>query len=136
MNKKFLLLLPLAVLLILLLWLVAGRKAVSLINSRLSGAYQAVTLANGAVYFGKVQEMDSNTLTLTDIFYLKARSDVPSGATPASNQFELIKLGNELHGPTDRMQINRRQILSLQELRLDSKVVVAIIEYNRAQKGR
>lgn len=137
MNKKFFVLLPLVVLLILLLWLVGGRKALSLINVRLSGAYQAVTLANGAVYFGKVQQMDDNTLTITDVFYLKAQTAATGGQVPAQNQFELIKLGNELHGPTDRMQINRRQIMSLQEMRPDSKVVVAINNYYKAQqKGR
>lgn len=136
MNKKLFLLLPLVVLLILLLWLVGGRRALSLINSRLPGGYQAVTLANGAAYFGKVQQMDSNTLTLEDVFYLKARVVGAGGKTPAQNPFELIKLGNEVHGPTDRMRVNRRQILSLQELRSDSKVVVAINDYYKAQKGR
>jgi hypothetical protein len=43
-----------------------------------------------------------------------------------SRQFQLIKLGNELHGPTDKMYINRSQVLFYEQLRKDSQVVVNI----------
>ena len=139
MTKKTLLLLPLVILLLVLIWLVGGKRITPLLGGAGGGAYQSVTLANGAVYFGKIQSSDEATLTLADVFYLKTvQPPAPSGGNQAAtqSQLELVKLGNELHGPTDRMIITRRQILAIQELRADSKVVTAINEYYRSQKGR
>lgn len=139
MTKKLLLFLPLVVLVVVLIWLVGGKSIKPLLGGAAGGAYQSVTLANGAVYFGKIQSLDNATLTLTDVFYLRTvqqPAQSKSGQTDAQDQLELVKLGSELHGPTDRMVITRRQILATQELRTDSKVVTAINEYYRNQKGR
>jgi len=38
----------------------------------------------------------------------------------------VIKLGGEVHGPQDRMQINRQHILFVENLQDESKVVQAI----------
>jgi hypothetical protein len=46
----------------------------------------------------------------------------------------LIKLGGELHGPTDTMQINRDQILLIEDLRTDSNLVAAIGNYKAGNK--
>lgn len=139
MTKKLFLLLPLFFLLFILVWLLGGKKIKPLLGGAGNDYYQSVTLANGAVYFGKIQTFNGMTLTLTDVFYLKTvKQPIQSGiGQPAvQNQLELVKLGNELHGPTDRMLITRRQILAIQKLRADSKVVLAINEYYRSQKGR
>ena len=65
--------------------------------------YQAVFLTNGQVYFGKVNNVDSSYVKLTDIYYLQVQQqvqpkDTSSSATP---QVSLAKLGGELHGPED-----------------------------------
>ena len=44
----------------------------------------------------------------------------------AAAQISLIKLGNELHGPTDEMRITRSHILFIEDLKNDSAVVLAI----------
>jgi hypothetical protein len=38
----------------------------------------------------------------------------------------LVKLGNELHGPTDELYINPNQVVFYEFLRDDSKVVESI----------
>src|SRR3989344_6810359 len=89
-----------------------------------AGTYQAVFLSNNQVYFGKLAPAGKNFVKLTDIFYLQVAQPLqPSG--PASN-INLIKLGNELHGPADAMQINRDHILFIEDLKSDSQVVQAI----------
>jgi len=101
-----------------------------------SSAYQAVFLANGQVYFGKISETDNTYVVLKDIFYLQANSNqlqatgTNQTSTPqAQSQMSLVKLGNELHGPTDEMFINRDQILFFENLKPDSRVVTAITTY-------
>lgn len=93
---------------------------------------QAVFLTNGQVYFGKLQNVKGDYLTLTNIYYLQVDSTDPSiqsGANSNSNNVQLIKLGNELHGPNDEMQISSKQVLFWENLKNDSKVSQAIANY-------
>ncbi len=100
--------------------------------------WTAVFLTNGQVYFGKVSDSDSNKISLNDIYYLQVvnkplQTTQVGGNNASSTQQELtlIKLGNELHGPTDAMTINMAQVLLTEKLRSDSKVVQAINEYKK-----
>jgi len=101
--------------------------------------YQAVFLANGQVYFGKVTDANTQTLVLENIYYLRSAgnlqtSDVNnSTTTPTTDNFSLVKLGNELHGPEDKMSINLSQVLFVEDLKPDSKVVEAIRAYELKQ---
>jgi len=97
--------------------------------------YQAVFLTNGQVYFGKVTDANTQTLVLENIYYLRSAGnlqiseDKNSTTTPATDNFSLVKLGNEIHGPEDKMSINLSQVLFVEDLKPDSKVVEAIREY-------
>ena len=87
--------------------------------------YQAVFLTNGQVYFGTISDINSNYVVLRNIYYLQAAQSLQN--TNAQTQpFSLVKLGKELHGPTDTMYINRQQILFYEDLRDDSSVVKTI----------
>jgi hypothetical protein len=111
-------------------------------NSVDSSTYQAVFLANGQVYFGKISQTENDYVVLNNIYYLQANNPLQTtsspdsknaaAATPTQSQMSLVKLGNELHGPTDEMFINRTQILFFENLKPDSRVVSAITAY---QKG-
>ena len=101
-----------------------------------TGDVQAVFLANGQVYFGQLKDANEQYLTLTTIFYLKAKDDKSVQATDKSSpttanteNFDLVKLGNELHGPQDMMKINRDQVLFYENLKADGKVAQAIASY-------
>lgn len=98
--------------------------------------YSAVFLTNGQVYFGKIQGKTATEIDLRDIFYLQvSQQNLQQGgnATPAPQNpdVSLVKLGNELHGPTDRMSINMEQVLFTESLKSDSKVVTAISDYKK-----
>lgn len=93
---------------------------------------QAVFLTNGQVYFGVVQSKGDNDITLSDIYYLQSDRAANSAANLDSQQdIKLIKLGNELHGPEDRMEINRQHVLFIEDLKSDSKVVKAIQDFSK-----
>ena len=100
-----------------------------------SKSYYAVFLTNGQVYFGHIKSIDPTTIALVDIFYLQANTNIQSSNTtpPKDNtnnvQVSLIKLGNEIHGPTDMMMINRASVLFWEELKNDGKVVQSIKQY-------
>lgn len=93
--------------------------------------YQAVFLENGQVYFGKVSNMNPRYLNLQNVFYLNSQSQTANGTekNTKADQFTLIKLGCELHGPYDQMIINRDQITFWENLKDDGQVVKTINEW-------
>lgn len=91
-----------------------------------SDKYSAVFLTNGQVYFGNITEINKRDIVLKHIYYIQT-SGVNQGEKSINEEnTALVKLGNELHGPTDEMKINRDHILFTEVLRDDSKVVQAI----------
>jgi hypothetical protein len=100
--------------------------------------YQAVFLTNGQVYFGKLAGASGDSMQLTNVYYLQVQQDVQGESGDQAqteenkddqSQVSLAKLGSELHGPEDAMQINREQVLFWENLTDDSKVVSAIKQH-------
>jgi len=107
-----------------------------------ASAYNAVFLTNGQVYFGKMSENSDGYTTLKDIYYLQVVQQPGlqgSGQTEqqqqAQSQISLVKLGNELHGPVDEMNISKSQILFYESMKEDSQVVQAINNYKTNPQG-
>ncbi|MDO9231132.1 MAG: hypothetical protein Q7U36_01475 [bacterium] len=97
-----------------------------------SGKYQAVFLTNGQTYFGKVSNEKSAYVSLSDVYYLVLKRPLQNqqqeGEQPQEQpkpEYSLIKLGKEMHGPIS-MSINKDQILFIENLADDSKVVSTI----------
>lgn len=114
-----------------------------------TGEWHAVFLTNGQVYFGQLSDPDAQYATLNDVYYLQvqqtqaatptappvdpnnpdAQAQVVDAPQPTPPRLTLIKFGTELHGPKDFMRLNRDHILFWEELKPDSQVVRAIIDY-------
>ena len=100
--------------------------------------WQAVFLTNGQVYFGQVKKQNKVELVLKEIYYLQVTrplQQTAEGEEQANPQGELslVKLGNELHGPTDAMIVNRDHVLFVEDLKADSNVAQAIVNYKAGQ---
>ena len=100
-----------------------------------SGKYQAVFLSSGQVYFGKLTAVDSQYLKLSGVFYIQSQQGAASGedqiTTQESTGMQLIKLGEEVHGPEDTMVINRDQMLFFENLKSDGKVTQLIKQHSQ-----
>jgi hypothetical protein len=90
--------------------------------------YQAVLLSNGNVYFGKLENYGSRFPVLTDVFYIQ------SSVNPDTQQTVnvLVKRGQELHAP-DRMYLNPSQIILVEPVGSNSKVMQLILEQRKKQ---
>jgi len=77
-------------------------------------SYQAVFLANGSSFFGKLEPHGDEWFLLSDVFYLAQNAD---GGT------QLIKRGTEPQGPREPMIIAREQVLFFENMRDESDVV-------------
>lgn len=91
--------------------------------------WQAVFLANGQVYFGKIKSINSTDIKLTNIYYLMSDEAIMPNIDKKASEIVLTKLGSELHGPKDTMIINRQHIIFWENLQDDGEVVIAIKEY-------
>lgn len=91
--------------------------------------YQAVFLEGGQVYFGKINDLNKDYVTVNNIYYLRVNEQAAEGQQQAQQDISLAKLGCELHGPQDLMVINRSQVTFWENLKDDSQVVNAINEF-------
>lgn len=105
--------------------------------------YQAVFLGNQQVYFGKIKKMTRGSIVLTDIFYLQVvqeplQGNDANGQQPAADSKEpainLVKIGSEIHGPTDKMVIPKTSVVFWEDIKADGTVAKAIAEF-KAKKA-
>lgn len=98
---------------------------------------QAVFLNGGQVYFGNIKDLNGKFLTMGNIYYLRVNQQVQPNqqTTNSSNDISLVKLGCELHGPTDTMVINREQVVFWENLKSDGQVAKAVEQYKSSNKG-
>ncbi len=103
-----------------------------------SNKYQAVFFTNGQVYFGKLDTLAGGYMKLKDIYYLQTKAadstNPQETAADTESDVELIKLGNEIHGPEDEMIISRDQVLFFENLTAEGKVTQSIRAY-QSQKS-
>lgn len=102
-----------------------------------SSKYQAIFFTNGQVYFGKLQMLNGEYMKLENIFYLQTKTPEDDSKNPqetsaqTSPDVQLIKLGDEVHGPNDEMIVNKDQILFFENLKDDGKVSQSIKAYQK-----
>ncbi len=98
-----------------------------------SNKYQAVFLDNGQVYFGKIKDLNPQFVTITDIYYLNTTDDLNKVKDDGS--VSLVRLGCELHGPADKMVINRSSVTFWENLKDDGQVAKAISLHIKTTAG-
>jgi hypothetical protein len=101
-----------------------------------TGKYQAVFFTNGQVYFGKLSVLNDEYMKLNDIYYLQTQSadaeeTNPQQTSSDDSNVQLIKLGDEIHGPEDEMILSKEQVLFYENLKTDGKVANSIQEYQK-----
>ena len=114
--------------LIKILWVIVGLLVIVIIllsvrygigPFKKSVEYYAVSLVSGDLYFGKLSQWPS--LTLSDVWFIQR--DINATSTPA---LSLNKFTNVFWGPEDKIKLNRDNILMITKLRPDSQVVQTI----------
>lgn len=123
-------------------WNLYSQKSSAVVAPFDSSKYQAVFLAGGQVYFGKIDYINDNYLRLKNVFYIQSdatsQSDIDnktkakttgSDNSTEAGSMKLIKLGDEIHGPEDSMTVNRSQVLFFEDLKPDGKVAKLISQY-------
>ena len=87
---------------------------------------QAVFLSTGQVYFGNITTLNNNYFVVSNIYYLQTSSTGTGTAANANTSVSLVKLGCELHSPSDQMVINRSQVTFWENLQDTGQVAKAV----------
>jgi len=100
--------------------------------------YQAVFVNvngtnGGQVYFGKITSLTPQHIRLVNVFYIQNQS--AGDAKDATSAYNLVKLGCELHGPTDEMIINRSEVFFWENLKNDGQVAQKAAEYYKQNQN-
>lgn len=127
-------LLPLILLAALVYWVYQGTNQSPKSFGFSKSAFHAVFMSNGQVYFGKISRMNDQFTTIDEVYYLRKYEAPlqPIAANEAASDdknnpdLQIVKLGGEVHGPQNRMTINRQHILFIEELKADSRIVETI----------
>ena len=104
------------ILVLILLWQVWSSWNFPIVDGN---KWQAVFLSNNQVFFGHLKEVNSGYTLLEEVYYLRPAQG-PQG------KVDLVKLGEELHGPEPNMYIPKGQITFWENLKPDSQVVQVI----------
>lgn len=113
----------LAVLLVVMFWAFAKASGAGNRAEPDKTKYQGVFLTNNQSYFGKLT-FEPGFYVLRDVHYLQ-QTKVDTKEKKGT-EIKLIKLGDEVHGPTDAMYIEPYSVLFWENLKDDSKVSKAI----------
>jgi len=89
--------------------------------------WYAIRLVNEEVYYGQVEDTKSDPIVVRNVYYNYDQAEEAGEAT----SLRLVKRGKETHGPEGTMDIVRSQVLYFEPLKKDSKVLEAILDYER-----
>jgi hypothetical protein len=95
--------------------------------------WYAIRLINNEEYYGQISDIAEDPVVIKNVYYnydqLKAGQDQAEKSDGA--KLRLVKRGKETHGPAGSMNIVRAQIVYMEELSMESKVLQAILDYEK-----
>ena len=101
-------------------------------------AWYAVKLVDGEVFYGQIMDVKADPVAVSNVYYnYDQAKETAAGKKDLSQGFEetgnirLVKRGQETHGPSGSMNIVRAQVLFMEPLKADSKVLRAILSYEK-----
>ena len=95
-------------------------------------SWYSVKLINGEFYYGQIKNTSDDPIVLENVYYnydqINSEQNENEGK-PENGNLRLVKRGKETHGPDGSMSIVRTQVVYMEALREDSKVLKAILDY-------
>lgn len=95
--------------------------------------WYAVKLVSGEVFYGQINKTKDDPIELNNVYYDYDQNQEKGGEQKSAEtgNLRLVKRGKETHGPSGLMEIFHSQILFMEPLQAESKVLKAILEYEK-----
>ena len=99
--------------------------------------WYAVKLTDDEIYYGQIADTGADPVEIRNVYYNydQLSSGTDSGQTQdvasGAGNLRLVKRGNETYGPEGTMEVVRSQIVYMEPLKEDSKVLKAILDHEK-----
>jgi len=93
--------------------------------------WYAVELVSGEMYYGFIDNFYTDPVNVSRVYYDYDQIDKEKKVSDKSDAIRLVKKGKETYGPSGTMYIYQIQIKEVNELKDDSKVLRAILDYEK-----
>lgn len=91
-----------------------------------------VTLTSGESYYGLITDISADPVLIENVYYDYDQLNPAAGSAQAeTGNIRLVKRGEETHGPDGTLNVVRAQVVSMEPMKEDSKVLRAILEYEK-----
>ncbi len=130
-KKKILIIAAITVIVLLgLIWLVDNYQSNKSKDVKEVGWY-AVKLINGEIFYGQIGNTASDPIVMEKVYYNYDQLKDKAKEANTSGNLRLVKRGKEAFGPSGTMNIVRSQIVYMEPMKETSKVLQAILEYEK-----
>ncbi|HAM88713.1 MAG: hypothetical protein US83_C0003G0048 [Candidatus Falkowbacteria bacterium GW2011_GWC2_38_22] len=116
------------------LFFVKGKNQAIVSGDEKTASWYSIKLINGEVYYGEIANTASDPVVLKNVYYNYDQINPATAGTEKKEEsasLRLVKRGNEAHGPDGNMEIVRTQVVFMEPLKEDSKVLRAILDYEK-----
>jgi hypothetical protein len=101
-----------------------------------------VKLSDSETFYGQIKNTGGDPVVIDNVYYdydqvnkkeAAGSAGSPQAGAEQTGSIRLVKRGKETHGPSGSLDIVRSQVLYMESLADDSKVLKAIIEYEKGK---
>ncbi|MFA4941635.1 MAG: hypothetical protein WC582_03520 [Patescibacteria group bacterium] len=100
-------------------------------NSGKNASWYAVKLASEEIFYGQIKNTSADPITMSNVYYDYDQQKGGGAKTTDNNTLRLVKRGGEAYGPDGTVEIVRSQVVYMEPLKEDSKVLEAILNYEK-----
>ena len=93
--------------------------------------WYTIKLVDGEIYYGQISDLSADPVVVNNVYYNYDQSKGEEKEVDETSNIRLVKRGKETHGPDGTMNIVRSQVVYMELLQEDSKVLGAILEYEK-----
>ncbi len=95
-------------------------------------AWYKIELTNGESYYGQVVDTTADPIEIKNVYYDYDQANNTDGQPEDKGaNLRIVKMGKETYGPSGTMLVPRAQILKFDVLADNSKVLKAILDYEK-----
>ena len=133
-----------ALIIMMIMLLIAGSYYWFIYRSRADApqaptvTWQMVKLTDGETFYGQIGDTRADPVVISNVYYdydqLQKKENGGVASSTESSQtgsIRLVKRGKETHGPDGTLNVIRSQVLYMEPLAANSKVLKAIEEYEK-----
>lgn len=102
-------------------------------NNKKASWYAISLKDSGMTYYGQIFDIKANPVIINNVYYDYDQNEAIKNNKPfnRTGDLRLVKQGKETYGPESTISIYQSNISTLTPLKSDSKVLKAILEYER-----